>query len=384
MRNVDYFNKGNTENVCEDIFNKINEELEGILAPNIIIAGKTGVGKSTVVNSVFGEKLVQTGIGKPITQHLKRISNVDIPIVLYDTKGLELKEAVQKEVMDEIVDLVNSSRLQGREEDYMHAIWYCINGNSNRIEELEQEFIKELAESVDVPVIIVITQCLKNQNSKKFVEAIDNLNLNVKSIIPVMAEDFEIDENTIIPAYGLDELVKVTYSLIPESVQRGFINAQKISLELKIKLAKACANKYVASTFLTGFMPLPVADAPLLVGQQVTMLANITSIFGLPIDKAFLSTVVSSLLGSGSATLAGKFIVSNLLKVIPGVGTAIGGAISGGTASLLTAALARTYIGVMESSAKNMNEKELVSTNDLFKNIGKIFETELKTGVVEI
>lgn len=372
------------ENVIAELLSKIKNENQNILKPNIIISGKTGVGKSTVINSVFGKKLVETGVGKPVTQHLQRIESEEVPVVIYDTKGLELKEDVQNQIRDEIVGLINSKFGNKNEAEFIHAIWYCINAGSSRIEEAERELIKELAESVDVPVIVVITQSFPNRQTEDFVRSIDELNMKIKGIIPVMAESYEVAEGIVIPAYGLDKLVEVTYKLIPEAVQKGFINAQKVNLNMKEKLAKKTANNFVKAAFATGFSPVPGSDAPLLVTEQVAMLARITSIFGLPIDQAFFNTVVASLFGSGSATLAGKFIVSNLLKIIPGVGTFTGGIISGSTAAMLTASIARTYIKVMISAVTRMNNNEIMEKDEIFKDLGKIFEQELKTGSQEV
>lgn len=63
---------------------------------NIMVVGKTGVGKSTLINNLFRENLALTGIGRPITKHLRRISKEGVPLVLYDTRGLELSLEVQK------------------------------------------------------------------------------------------------------------------------------------------------------------------------------------------------------------------------------------------------------------------------------------------------
>jgi len=49
-------------------------------------------------------------------------------------------------------------------------------------------------------------------------------------------------------------------------------------------------------------------------------------------------------MGSAGAMVA---IVSNLLKLIPSVGTVAGGMISGTTAGLLTTALGESYIKIM-------------------------------------
>ena len=81
---------GDKLNVIQEILDKTEKEVENMAPVNILIAGKTGVGKSTLINNIFREKLADTGIGKPVTTHLRKISKQNIPIVLYDTIGLEL------------------------------------------------------------------------------------------------------------------------------------------------------------------------------------------------------------------------------------------------------------------------------------------------------
>src|ERR1051326_3646283 len=57
---------------------------------NIMLAGRVGVGKSTLVNAVFGEEIAETGVGPSITQNIHRYSRPDMPISVYDTPGIEL------------------------------------------------------------------------------------------------------------------------------------------------------------------------------------------------------------------------------------------------------------------------------------------------------
>ena len=55
----------------EEINQKILEEFEkykkSVQKPNILLAGGTGVGKSSLINKIFGKELAKTGMGKPIT-----------------------------------------------------------------------------------------------------------------------------------------------------------------------------------------------------------------------------------------------------------------------------------------------------------------------------
>ena len=71
---------------------------------NIIITGKTGVGKSTLINSVFGQDLAKVGVGTPVTKNIQEYTKDGIPISLFDTRGLELGnyQEIAKELKDEI------------------------------------------------------------------------------------------------------------------------------------------------------------------------------------------------------------------------------------------------------------------------------------------
>lgn len=371
------------EDMIKELMKQIEQITSNMIKTNIILAGKTGVGKSTLINSVFRSNMAETGTGRPVTQHLQKIENNDVPVVLYDTKGLELKEGVQQQIKDEIIDVINKSRTGGDVSEYIHAIWYCINAQSNRFEETEEELIRTLSDEVEVPIIIVLTQCPSDdEDAELFVKKIKDLNLNVVNVIPIMAQPKikkstgEIKE----VAYGLDILVEVTYKVLPDSVQKGFLNAQKVNIKAKAKKAQKYANGYIASTFATGFSPIPGSDAPLLITEQVTMLAHITSIFGLPIDKAILTTIVSSLFGSGSATLAGKFLVSNIMKLIPGVGTVVGGVISGATATVLTASLAKAYIALMVKMCEAEGDGQALQNQQILDELGEMFQKEVSSG----
>jgi ribosome biogenesis GTPase A len=59
---------------------------------NILIAGRTGVGKSSLINAVFQGNMAKTGQGRPVTQETREITKADIPLSIFDTRGLELKE----------------------------------------------------------------------------------------------------------------------------------------------------------------------------------------------------------------------------------------------------------------------------------------------------
>lgn len=57
---------------------------------NLAIFGKTGVGKSTLINVVFGDNVAKTGIGEPVTQDECLYFHKSGSFGLLDTRGLEI------------------------------------------------------------------------------------------------------------------------------------------------------------------------------------------------------------------------------------------------------------------------------------------------------
>ena len=79
--------------------NKLGDKMPII---NSIVMGKTGVGKSTLINSIFEEDIMETGSGRPVTDRIKMIEKEGYPIRLYDTRGLELEKRGQDEAINEV------------------------------------------------------------------------------------------------------------------------------------------------------------------------------------------------------------------------------------------------------------------------------------------
>lgn len=373
-------------NVFTEAFNKIEKELNNMDKTNILIVGKTGAGKSTLINSVFRAEMAETGTGRPITQHLKKISKEGVPVNLYDTKGLELSETVQAEIKKEILDEIEKCNdlciKNDSKSELIHACWYCIDGSVRRCEETDIEWINDIAEKV--PVIVVVTKGFPKKDAREFKKKIENLNLNCRAIVPVLAEKYEDrdeededDEVFIIPSYGLDKLVEVTLEILPEGVRKAFNNAQKVSLDKKVSAARKWVTRYAATTGAIGASPIPFSDAPLLVGAQLSMLAHVTAIFGLSVEKAVLTAIISSVAGVSGTTLGGKTLVSNLLKFIPGVGSVAGGAISASVASMMTIALGLAYINVLKYIVEEENKGNQVSTETIKEKMKEAYKKEL-------
>ena len=329
----------------EDILAMISrsmEEAERTIGRfNILIAGRTGVGKSTLINEVFQGKLAATGQGRPVTRETREYTRKGVPLAIYDTRGVELKD--YREIIDELADFVADKSRDADAKNHIHVAWVCVSEDGRRVEEGEIELHRRLAEYM--PVVGVVTKARSDQGFGAEVQRLLPEAVNVVRV-RALREGFD-DSDVTLPPMGLDQLVEATAEIIPEAAQKAFAAAQKASVDLKKKAAHRVVIGAAAAAAAAGASPIPFSDAALLVPIQIGMLAAISASFGVELSKAFFRTLVAAMAGTTGATFAGRAIVSNLLKFIPGVGLVAGGAISATTAGGLTTALGELYIVVL-------------------------------------
>lgn len=349
---------------------------------NVVVVGKTGSGKSTLINHVFREKMADTGTGMPVTQEIKKIEKAGFPLRIYDTPGLELGgDNSIENLIEDIQGLIEDGIQSQDPNQAIHCIWYCINVQSSRIEPTEMEFIKNLVNKTkyyNVPVIVILTQAYPKKKITEMKDAILSAHLPIEAIVPVLAKDVEFDDDYVIKASGLDKLVEVMNYVLPTRAKDTFVAIQTASLDLKKKKAQTIVKLAAAAAAAVGAIPIPFSDAAILVPTQLSMLAKITSSFGVSVEKAAMVGVISATIGTTGTTILGKSAVSNLLKFIPGAGTVIGGAISGATAAALTASLGEAYIAIMIKVTKGEMEISDLATSKGQMELKNEFERQMK------
>lgn len=331
--------------------NALREALKERGHVNVLIAGATGVGKSTLINAIFQGDLAETGQGRPVTPNTREIKKDGIPLSIFDSRGLEMADF--SETMAALSSLVSEHARESDPKKHIHVAWICILEDSRRVQPAEEKLVKMLSEHM--PVVAVITKIRSEKSDKGFRAEVQRLLPDAKNVIRVRAIPEEDDDERIKPAIGLDKLVSLTMELVPEGQRRAFTAAQKVDIDLKktqshrIVLAAASGAAGIAA------VPIPFSDAVLIVPIQVGMLAGISATFGLSIDESFLTTIVGSIVAGAGGTLAGRTIVSGLLKFIPGIGSVVGGVLAATTAAALTTAFGEAYIAALEMLFNNNN-----------------------------
>ncbi|WP_224760629.1 GTPase family protein [Salinibacterium sp. ZJ450] len=303
---------------------------------NLAIFGKTGVGKSTLINAIFGEEVAPTGVGDPVTMknhlYLHRAGFLGV----LDTRGLEIGKDSDT-LIDELGTYLRLMRENPLSEQ-IHVAWYCVRATDRRFEDTEAEFIRRL-DQLGLPVVAVLTQVPSRDgeyhgDAMTLADHIAELGLPIVGGRPILVMASG-DDFTGQVEHGLKDLVDATFRVAPEGVESAFAAAQKIDLGRKRKAAHDAVKLAAGLALTVGAIPIPVADAGLLIPIQLGMMAKVAAIYGVKVETATLASTVATTI----AVAAGKSAVVGLLKLIPAAGTVVGGAISAAVASTFTLAV---------------------------------------------
>jgi len=233
---------------AEALGEKVNAlDREDLPTANIIVAGITGTGKSTLINSLFGSDVAKEGSGRPITENICYYYETNNHIGIWDTRGFELDSEKTRTSIHDIRQLIAGKAKLNNQFDRIHAIWYCVLDGATRYQNTETDFVKTLYE-LGVPFIIVITQSIGDDEFANTVRDINkSIGIGEIEVIPVLAKDYNVKiKEKLVPveAFGLYVLVNKTIEKLPEFIKSGFIAAQRVDVVLKRSECEKIIIKY--------------------------------------------------------------------------------------------------------------------------------------------
>lgn len=332
-----------------DTFN-FEEELKRlkkqIKKPNILILGGTGVGKSSFINEVFGEKIAKVGDGVPVTRGVKKYESADLNIVLYDSEGYEIGEAKQKFFENEVLGFIDKKKdkYPNKLEKQIHEIWYFVSAANKRFTDTDVNFLNLLSKR-NIPTAIVITQ-IDNVSLDELDELREEIrseysNKNMPVFATCTTDDEEVKE-AVKPYNEKDQLLEWAYENIDDSLKDGFISSLYNNLNLiKKNINNKVIPMYTVTSGAIGASPIPMSDSVLLIPVQVTMSMHIMNNYGVDKTKGTINGFVGSIVISQVGKVLAKSLLGNMLKFIPGIGSGVGATINATVAVAITTAVGK-------------------------------------------
>lgn len=309
---------------------------------NILVAGQTGVGKSTLINAVFGEQFAKTAAGRPVTQTAEWFSSESVPLRILDTRGLEAKD--YEETLQMMRGEIEHLRAQKDERDQLHLGWVCISSPSSRVQDCEIDIVRTL-NKYDIPAIVVLT---KDDDDEEFAAIVGQImaerRAEVAGIVPVRALSKPKRASA-----GLEDLVAATFKALPQAHRSAFAAAQKINRDLNRSAAEDYVTAAASAAAAAAVIPVPFSDMVTLAPIQASMLVGISNAFGLAFEKPQVMQLISTVLGCLAISQMGQWAVGTALKFIPGPGSILGAALNATVAGAMTKTLGTTYIRFLYS-----------------------------------
>ena len=235
--NLDYQTTFNRKG--EQILKQVKQELpnfHNLDKFSILVLGKTGVGKTTLINAILNQEQSGTTVGLPMEMDQPQIKHFNRDLFptldIWDSRGLELaNEYSIEENSQQVINFVKNGLKQedlNKSMNFIHCIWYCITGT--RIEKSELQYIKKLkrvySSDKKLPIIFVYTQADKEE----FIEPIKQTiikELNEPNIhfIDVVAKEITFKlrkKNFTIGKRGLRKLMELSLNLSSQGFESYF------------------------------------------------------------------------------------------------------------------------------------------------------------------
>lgn len=238
----------------------------------VLLLGKTGGGKSSVANKIFGAEIAKVGRGKPVTKHFSRNTMPGKPVIVYDSKGFEIDCA--KQFKEEMETYFSSC------DDNVHVIWYVVDGTSSRFEPFEHDFL--LSSPLGVPVIVLINKadlcapadvdalkttiesadipCVKGVVATTAASAImvekppescpecgsDDISVRKKRMKWCCNECGHLEnlKELSVAHEGLAQVVNLTHRIVPDIVKESFVAGQRVSIRTKLKGSRELIREF--------------------------------------------------------------------------------------------------------------------------------------------
>lgn len=346
---------------------KMEGELRDLLAllrdrrpPRLLLVGRRGSGKSTLLNAVFGRRVAEVGAVRAQTGAARwcRYERDGRAADILDTRGVQegggpaeamdaetpresIRQAVQESPPDAVLFLIKAKEVDA-----------AVAGDLEALEGVLADL--DRAHGGSTPLVAVLTQCdeldppdvrrlpaddaTKNahiqqaeQVLREHIESRAALAPRLVRVVPTVAYARYRADGSIDPErdyrWHIDALVGFVLDELPDDAKLDFARLARVrryQKQVAQRVISVCAG--VAGGI--GAQPIPLADMPILTTLQALMITAVAYVAGRDLTAVAARDFLVSLGVVGPAALGFREVARGLVKLVPGFGNAISGAVA--------------------------------------------------------
>jgi uncharacterized protein (DUF697 family)/predicted GTPase len=353
----------------------LRDMVQNARPPRLYLLGRSGHGKSSLINALANREVAAVGDVKPTTTqsefHQIQFADVQAAWEVIDSRGIFEATRPDGAAAGTAVQQVQDDLLKYKPDIILHAVAARETramSEDVRVAREIRELIKRKLGAIP-PTVIVMTQADLLKPAREWppgppklasIQAVldyvtrDVLGArdfqpldprepaygykvtddHVRGVIPVAAPPGE-------PFWNVELLSTCVGELIPKEAQLDFFQAQQRKALLKTA-ATDLVNRFSGIAGLVGASPIPLSDMAVLTPLQMLMVAAIGGLS----CRSFSVETAGEFLAASGATVAGGFalreVARQAVKLIPFLGSVVSGAVAA-TGTRAVGASAVTY-----------------------------------------
>lgn len=180
---------------------------------NIALIGKTGVGKSGLINYLVGRDVAKTSRCRAETRGFLEYDFVinDLPATLFDSEGLEVGKSQQW-----LASLQQELELRTPDsspEEWFHTILYCINAGGSRVEDFETKVMRNLHDQKYNVILVLVKADMVSKSEVDELSRVvwEDVDQNTRVVSVCSVEQTKLDGSITRP-FGKDILIAQIYN----------------------------------------------------------------------------------------------------------------------------------------------------------------------------
>lgn len=295
------------------------------MKPNILICGKTGAGKTSLVQAVTHVGTVpDEAIGNAeATTRGFDVYETEVANFI-DSEGMEPGQTVEEYsrfIMGEVVNRLDSDTA----ENLVHNIWYCIDGSGARVQSADARLIQQFSDKV--LLVVTKSETLRKEQTEAMMSQLLDL-LPQERIVMVSSHS----------KTGLVQLLNKALEMTAKAIDGAdeelfgfrnrwstyYSNMRKYWEEQAGKEADEYINWAAGRAAAIALIPLPLADVAPLMANEAYMIYRIGAAYGYAVDNSILTMLAGVAGGSIAGKLAASFLPFLKVPIAAGITYGVG------------------------------------------------------------